>query len=220
MTLNLSKFESKVQLLLEANNAPTKIATILKKDIKLIYNSINRIKKKKDKKEEEIKRYKGRPTKISKREKRVIKRDILRSLKKINKRLIIENNLGITKRSLQYVFKEEGATTNIASKKPIILAKSAKLRLKYAKEQLKKLENKEINLKKIIFSDKSFIQRGHGARQEYYRKFSSIKARRQLVSTTNKSKFKKNSNKLSYFNFCIFSFYLITFLITLLLIKL
>ena len=157
MTLNLSKFESEVQLLLEANTTPNKIATILKKDIKSIYNSINRIKKKKDKKGEEIKRYKGRPTKISKREKRVIKRDILRSLKKINKRLIIENNLGITKRSLQYFLKEEGATTNIAAKKPLISAKSAKLRVKYAKEQLKKLENKEINLKKIIFLDKRSI---------------------------------------------------------------
>src|SRR5437763_5374827 len=99
---------------------------------------------------EEKKSYKGRPRKISKRKKRVIKRDILRSLKKINKRLIIENNLGITKRSLQYFFKKEGATTNVASKKSLILAKSAKLRAKYAKEQLKKLENKEINLKKII----------------------------------------------------------------------
>ena len=57
-------------------------------------------KEKNIKKVEEKKSYKGRPRKISKREKRVIKRDILRSPKKINKRLIIENNLGITKRSL------------------------------------------------------------------------------------------------------------------------
>src|SRR5205085_8577281 len=140
----------------------------------------------------------------TKRKIKVIKRDIIRSPKKINKRLLVENNLGFTKRSLQRVLKEEGATTNIAAKKPLILAKSAKLRLKYAKEQLKKLENKEINLKKIIFSDESSIQRGHGARQKYYRKFGSIKARRQLVSTTNKSKFKNISNKLFYFVFSKF----------------
>ena len=220
MTPNLLKFKSEVQLLLEANNAPNKIATILKRDLDAIYNAIKRIKRKNIKTVEEKKSYKGRPRKISKREKRVIKRNILRSPKKINKRLIIENNLGITKRSLQYFFKEEGATTNIASKKPIILAKSSKLRLKYAKEQLKKLENKEINLKKVIFSDESSIQRGHGARQEYYRKSGSIKAGRQLVSTANKSKFKKNSNKLFYFVFSTFSFYLISFLITIILINL
>ena len=100
MTPNLLKFESKVQLLLEANNAPNKIATILKRDLDAIYNAIKRIKKKNIKIVEEKKSYKERPRKISKREKRVIKRDILRSLKKINKRLIIENNLGITRRSL------------------------------------------------------------------------------------------------------------------------
>ena len=97
---NLLKVESKVQLLLEANNAPNKIATILKRDLEAMYNAIKRTKRKNIKKVEEKKSYKGRPRKISKSEKRVIKRDILRSLKKINKRLIIENNLGITKRSL------------------------------------------------------------------------------------------------------------------------
>jgi len=161
-----------------------------------------------------------RENKITKRKIRVIKRDIIRRHKKINKRLLVENKLGFTKRSLQRVLKEEGATTNIAAKKPLISAKLAKLRLKYAKEQLKKLENKEINLKKIIFSDESSIQRGHGARQEYYRKFGSIKAGQQLVSTSHKSKFKINSNNLLYFIFSIFFFYLISFLITIILIKL
>ena len=164
MTPNLSKFESKVQLLLEANNKLNKIATILKKDIIAIYNTIKRIKNKKSIKEEENSRKRGRENKITKREKRVIKRDIIRSSKKINKRLIVENNLGFTKRSLQKILKEEKVTTNIASKKPLILAKSAKLRLIYAKEQLKKLEKKEINLKKIILLDNSSIQREHGAR--------------------------------------------------------
>ena len=137
--------------------------------------SLKRTKRKNSVKEKVIK---TKSNKITKRVKRVIKRDIIRSPKKINKRIIIEKNLGITKRSLQRVLKEEGVTTNIATKKPFISAKLAKLRLIYAKEQLKKLENKEINLKKIIFSDESSIQRGHRARQEYYRKFGSIKAGR------------------------------------------
>ena len=134
MTPNLSKFESEVQLLLEANTLPSSIATILKRDINSIYNTIKRIKRKNNKKEGEEKSYKGRLTKISKRVKRVIKRDIIRSPKKINKRLIVENNLGFTKRSLQRVLKEEGVTTNITTKKPLILVKLAKLRLIYAKE--------------------------------------------------------------------------------------
>ena len=64
------------------------ISKKLIQNIKLIYNCINKIKKKKDKKREEIKKYKGRPIKISKREKRLIKRDILKSLKKISYWLI------------------------------------------------------------------------------------------------------------------------------------
>ena len=88
MLPNLSKLKSNVELLLESSSSPNKIATILKKDIKVIYNIINRIKKKKAIKVEDIKRYKGRPTRVSKREKRVILRDIIRSPKKINKRLL------------------------------------------------------------------------------------------------------------------------------------
>jgi DNA-binding CsgD family transcriptional regulator len=220
MTPNLSKFESTVQLLLEANIKPKEIATILKKDIRSIYNTRNRIKVKSNKKEDSVEKKRGMKNKITKRDKRVIKRDILRSPKKTTKRLIVENNLGISKRRLQYFYKEEGATTNIATKKPFVSAKAAKLRLKYAKEQLNKLEEKEINLKKIIFSDESSIQRGHGARQEYYRKFGSIKAGQQLVSTTNKSKFKNISNKLFSFDFYFLFFYLISFSIAIILTKL
>jgi len=87
MTLNLLKFESKVERLLDANTLLSSIATILKKDIKSIYNAINRIKKKK----EGVKNIrKAKETKITKRGKRAIKRDILRSPKKINKILIVE----------------------------------------------------------------------------------------------------------------------------------
>jgi len=120
MALNLLKFKSNVHLLLKAHILPNKIATILKKDKESIYNAIKRIKRKKTIKEDSTIKKRGRESKITKRVKRVIKRDILRSPKKINKRLIIENNLGISKRSLQYIFKEEGVTTNIATKKPII----------------------------------------------------------------------------------------------------
>ena len=220
MAPNLSKFESDVSLLLRANTLPKEIATILNKSIGSIYNIIKRVKTKRGIKENIKGDKKSRENKITKREKRVIKRDIIRSPKKINKRLIVENNLGVSIRSLQRVLKEEGASTNIATKKPLVLAKSAKLRLKYAKEQLKKLEKKEINLKKIIFLDESSIQRGHGARQEYYRKFGSIKAGRQLVSTTNRSKFKKTSNKLFYSIFYYLFFYLISFSIAIILTKL
>ena len=213
MALNLLKFESNVHLLLKAHILPNKIATILKKDKESIYNAIKRIKRKKTIKEDSTIKKRGRESKITKRVKRVIKRDILRSPKKINKRLIIENNLGISKRSLQYIFKEEGVTTNIATKTPIISKQSAKLRLIYAKELPKKLEEKEINLKKIIFLDKSAIERGHGARQEYYRKIGSIKAGQQLVSITNRSKFKKFPSILFYSIFYLVFFCIVSFII-------
>jgi len=185
----LSNLESNVKLLLEANSPPNKIATILKRNIKSIYNTISRIKKKSNIKERSKVIKKGVPYKITKRAKRAIKRDIIKSPKKTNKRVIIENDLGFTKRSLQRVLKEQGATTNIATKKAFISKEAAKLRLIYAKEQLKEFKKKKINLKKIIFSDESSIQRGHGARQEYYRKFGSIKAGKQMISSTNKSTF-------------------------------
>ena len=157
MPSNLLKYESEVQLLLEANTKPNKIAIILKKDIESIYNTIKRIKRKNSIKGVNKSLKKGGVNKIDIRVKRIIKRDLLRSPKKINKRILIENNLGISKRSLYNILKEQGATTNIATKKLIISKKAAKLRVIYAKEQLKKLENKEINLKKIIFLDESSI---------------------------------------------------------------
>ena len=46
MSLNLSKFESKVNLLYKANTPLSTISTILKKDYKSIKNAINRINKK------------------------------------------------------------------------------------------------------------------------------------------------------------------------------
>ena len=98
---------------------------------------------------------------MSSRAKRAINRDILKSPKKTNSRLLKENNLDISKRTLQKVLKEEGWTVNISSKKPILDVEKAKMRLVYCKNQLKNLSN--INLRKIIFSDESGIERGHGA---------------------------------------------------------
>jgi len=58
----------------------------------------------------------------------------------------------------------------------------------YAKETLKNI--KKINFVKVIFLDESTIQRRHRARTEYSRKRYNKKVRKDLVSTTNKSKFK------------------------------
>ena len=60
----------------------------------------------------------------------------------------------------------------------------------YAEQTLKNLKN--INFSKVIFLDKSAIQRGHGARTEYYRKRRNNGVGLALVSTTNRSKFKNN----------------------------
>ena len=72
----------------------------------------------------------------------------------------------------------------------------------------------------IIFLDKLAIQRGHGTRQEYYRKRGKIRARRKMISISNRSKFLKISSKLFYspcFSLYLYNF---SFLIALLLIEL
>jgi len=103
--------------------------------------------------------------------------------------------LAISNRGLQRFIKEEGYYINVASKKPYINAKNAKLRVKYCKEALKSYKEKGIKLNKIVFSDESTIERGHGARPEYARTKGRKVGGRRIVSSKNKSKFDKNSNR-------------------------
>ena len=107
----------------------------------------------------------------------------------------------------------------MANKKPLINRERAIKRVRYCKEQLRRLKNKEFNLKKIIFSDESGIESGKGARQEYYRKRSKKEVGKARISMTNKSKFKRFSNRLYYFIFTSFSFVFFRFLIASILIK-
>src|SRR6185369_11386832 len=188
MQQNLSKFEEQVNLLLQAKTLPKVIATTLKKPLKSIYNSIARIKKKNNISYNPNSVKAGRVSKLSPREKRVINRDLLLSPKKTNKRILFENDLAISNRGLQRFIKEEGYYINVASEKPYINAKNAKLRVKYCKEALKSYQEKGIKLNKIVFSDESTIERGHGARPEYARiKGRKVEGRR-IVSSKNKSK--------------------------------
>ena len=111
----------------------------------------------------------------------------------------------------------EGYTINIANKKPLVNKKNAKLRVSHCKEQLRRLKNKECNLKKIIFSDESGIKSGKGARSEYYRKRGKREIGKARISMANRSKFKKHSNRLKYSIFYIVFFYLAVFLLATLL---
>ena len=78
---------------------PLLFYTTLNKYKPTIYNTIYRIKKKKE--ELELKRAsRGRIEKLLTRERRIVNRDLTRSPKKVNKRLLIENNLSISKRIL------------------------------------------------------------------------------------------------------------------------
>ena len=199
MSLNLSKFESKVNLLYKANTPLSTISKVLKKDYRSIINAINRINKKISK-TPTISRVKdGRITKLNSRAKRQLNRDLERSLKKTNKRLLFKNNIKVSLRSLQRFIKEEGYTINIANKKPLINKKKAIKRVSYSKEQLRRLKNKEFSLRKIIFSDESGIEAGKGARSEYYRKRGKKGVGKARISMTNTSKFKVNPNILKYF---------------------
>ena len=98
--------------------------------------------------------------------------------------------------------------------------KSAKLRVQYCKEAIKSYNKKEIKLNKIKFSDESSIERGHGARPEYARTKARKTGGRRIISSKNKSTFKKIPNRLKYFILAIFSFYLISFIVAIILTKL
>jgi transposase len=186
MASKFSNFEKDVNLLLEAETSISTISTTLNKSKYSIYNAIKRIKKKK--KEIHLERVsKGRVEKLSTREKRVINRDLTRSPKKVNKRLLVENNLSINNRTLQRFLKKEGYVTNKSSKKPYLNKEKARKRLLYCKEQAKDIKN--INFNKVIFSDESAIERGQGARAEYYRTRGSRKKSKQIVSSSSTSTF-------------------------------
>jgi transposase len=192
----ISKLEVEISRLLDAKIAIKNIISLLNKPPRTIYGAVSRIKKKKKEKNLPKRASSGPVTKVTKRAKRDINRDLTRSAKKTNKRLARENNLPFTTRSLQRLLKDEGYSCNVATKKPILNSFKAKNRLNLAKEQPKEIEN--INTSRIIFSDESGIQRGQGARTEYYQKRAQNRVSRQMVSSKNKSKFKNISNKLFY----------------------
>ena len=188
MSLKFSKFKEKVSTLLLEDYSITSISTILEKSSKSIYNTISRIKRKNNTPLPTISSKLGYSFKITKRTKRAINRDLTRSPKKTNKRIIEDNSLDLSTRSLQRLLREENYSINTSKKKQLLNATKAKNRLLYAKETLKNIKN--INFNKIVFSDESAIQRRHGARTEYSRKRYNKKVGKDLVSTTNRSKFK------------------------------
>lgn len=186
MAPKFSIFENQVSLLLEAKTSISTISTTLKKPIRSIYNAISRIKKKKE--EGSLKRVsRGRIEKLSSREKRILNRDLTRSPKKVNKRLLIENYLSVSNRTLQRFLKEEEYSIKKSSKKPYLNKEKARNRLNYSKEQDKNIKN--INFRKVMFSDEATVERGKGARAETYRKRRNEKAGPTIASFTSTSTF-------------------------------
>ena len=110
----------------------------------------------------------------------------------------MENNLKVSKRSLQRFLRKENYSVNVATKKALLNKEKAKKRLNYSKENNKNI--KKINLNKIVFSDEAAIERGKGGRKEYYRKKRNNKVGKELVSRTNRGTFKNNPIKLIYIN--------------------
>ena len=213
MVENLSKFEQNVYLLHSANTPISTIVSILKKNSISINNALYRIKKKLTN-PPPIKRVnRGRISKVSLRTKRQINRDLERSPKKTNKRLLLENNIPISNRALQRLLKEEGWIIKIANKKAFLDKKKALKRVSYCKEHLRKLKNQEFNLKKIIFSDESGIEAGKSGKGEIYRKRGKKEPGKKRISNTTTSKFRNIPNRLKLSVFLVLSFYKISFLI-------
>ena len=203
-----------------AKTPNTTISTILKRNPESIRNALKRIKRKLSNPPLISRINKGRITKLNPRTKRQLNRDLTRSPKKTNKRLLLENNVPISIRGLQRFIKEEGYNINVSNKKPLVNKKNRIKRVSYYKEQLRRLKNKEFNLKKIIFSDESGIEAGKGGRPEYYRKRGKKGVQSERIATTTTSTFKKIPNKLFFYILFLFFFYQISFFIALLLIKL
>ena len=148
MKPNFSELEEQVSLLLKADTPPYKIATILNRRPLSIYNTIRRIKKKKINNNSLNKVKARRVSKLSSRTKRLINRDLLLSPKKTNKRILFENSIEVSTGSLQHFLKEEGYYINVATKKPFIDQKNAKLRVKYCKGAIKSYNKGEMKLNK------------------------------------------------------------------------
>ena len=152
MEQQFSKFESQVSLLLRADVPITTISTTLKKSYKSIQNAIERINKKKqrDTKLERVKA--GRISKLTKRDERVVNRDLSKNPKTENNSLLVENELEISKRSLQRFLRSENYSVNVAGKKALLNKDKAKKRLSFSKEINQNIKKK--NLNKIVFSEK------------------------------------------------------------------
>ena len=193
MLSKLSKFEKQVYTLSLQQHSTSAISTILEKSSRSITDALQRIKKKKNTSTTLSKPKLGRPSKISKRATRVVNRDLERSPKKTNRRILEENNLDFSTRSLQRLLRSEKYSISTAKKKQLLNQEKALLRKRYVKKTIKIL--KYIHFNKVIFLDESSIQRRHGARQEYVRKRRNKKTGPEQVSTSNTSKIKKNLNK-------------------------
>jgi hypothetical protein len=61
-----------------------------------------------------------RPTKNTKRQKTIVNRDLTRGPKKTNKRILEENSLDLSTRSLQRLLREENYSINTSKKKPLL----------------------------------------------------------------------------------------------------
>ena len=186
MDPKFSKFESQIKAFLDANTSIKNIINYYNKPPKSIYDAIYRIKKKINNISQQKRASLGRKLKVSPRAQRGLNRDIIKSPKKTKKRLLRENNLDISTRTLQRVLKDQGWVINICTKKQILDKEKAKNRLAYAKKKLKELSN--VNFKKIVFSDESGIQRGHGSRTEFVRKNQKNLKNPKRYSTKNTSK--------------------------------
>ena len=88
---------------------------------------------------------------------------------------------------MQRFLKKEEYTLKKSSKKPYLNKEKARKRLLYYKEQEKNLKN--INFKKVIFSDELAIERRHGARAENYRKRRNQKSGKEIAAASTTSTF-------------------------------
>ena len=100
MDPKFSKFESQIKAFLDTNTSIKNIINYYNRPLKSIYDAIYRIKKKINNISQQKRASLGRKSKVSPRAQRGLNRDIIKSPKKTKKRLLRENNLDISTRTL------------------------------------------------------------------------------------------------------------------------
>ena len=103
----------------------------------------------------------GRPSKLSRRDRRALLRYVCKNLKLSYEQVLADTGLPISKKTAYRILREEGIKKWIAKQRPLLTEESAKIRLKWC---LARKDWTWEQWKTYIFSDEASIERGKGGK--------------------------------------------------------